>query len=186
MERASAQKTKRSKLRDIVLLSMYGASAITLAVLAPNAVRLLKYVEPDTSLKRRADHRIKEAVGRMMKSGHIRLDSRGRFQLTESGQKHAERLRLMSETHPRWDGKWRVVIFDVWERRRRVRNRLRALLVEKGFLRLQDSVWVFPHPCEEFIVLLRAELRLGGALIYIIAESIDREASLKRLFGIPS
>jgi CRISPR/Cas system-associated endoribonuclease Cas2 len=186
MESESARRAQRTRIRDIVLLSLYGAGALTLAMAAPNAVRLLKYVEPETAHKRRAEYRIKEALGRALRRGDVVRDRRGKYSLTRRGLLRAERVRLMTQEPEQWDGKWRVVIFDVWESRRKVRNRLRLLLLEKGFLRLQDSVWVYPYPCEEFVVLLRAELKLGGALVYIIADSIDNERHLKREFGLPS
>ena len=40
---------------------------------------------------------------------------------------------------PAWDGKWRVLIFDINERRR-LRTQLRRLLDGVGFVRLQDRL----------------------------------------------
>lgn len=185
-EERSRQEGKRTRVKDAVLLALYGAGVVSLALMAPNAVRLLKHIDPDFAKKRRADHRVREAARRMERAGLLRR-SAGGYELTKRGLKSAELANLSRAREPRtWDRKWRIVIFDVWEKRKAVRNRLRAMLRERGFVRLQDSVWVYPYPCEEFVVLLRAELRLGGALVYIIAESIDKERSLMRDFGIPS
>ena len=44
----------------------------------------------------------------------------------------------------RWDRRWRIVIFDIPERRKSVRAKLRRFMQEYGFVRLQDSVWIYP------------------------------------------
>jgi len=46
----------------------------------------------------------------------------------------------------RWDGKWRMVIFDVPQTQASARARLRRSLASRGFGYLQDSVWITPDP----------------------------------------
>ena len=41
-----------------------------------------------------------------------------------------------------WDGKWRVVIFDILEEKRIIRNLFRRNLKKWGFKHLQKSVWI--------------------------------------------
>lgn len=84
-----------------------------------------------------------------------------------------------------WDGKWRVLVFDISERRRRVRNQLRRLLEGAGFMRIQDSVWVYPYPCDEFISLVRAHLRSGvGELRSFVAEALESDKFLREHFRL--
>ncbi len=40
-----------------------------------------------------------------------------------------------------WDGRWRLVIFDVPEKHRKARNLIRFKLKEWGFKKFQASVW---------------------------------------------
>ena len=54
-----------------------------------------------------------------------------------------------------------------------------------GFLRLQDSVWVYPYDCEDFVALLKADLRLGREMLYIIAEKIENDGWLRQEFNLP-
>lgn len=49
----------------------------------------------------------------------------------------------------RWDGRWRLVIFDVPTARNGHRQRLRRYLRERGFGFLQRSVWITPDPLDE-------------------------------------
>src|SRR3989338_1597786 len=41
-----------------------------------------------------------------------------------------------------WDGKWRIVIFDIPEEKRIIRNLFRRNLKKWGFKHLQKSVWI--------------------------------------------
>ena len=66
-----------------------------------------------------------------------------------------------------------MIVFDVPERRRPVRLRLCAVMRDIGFVRLQDSVWVYPYDCEDFIALLKTELKIGKDVLYTIADTIE-------------
>lgn len=48
-----------------------------------------------------------------------------------------------------WDGRWRMVLFDIPLVRDSHRKRLRRYLHDRGFGCLQGSVWVTPDPLEE-------------------------------------
>lgn len=95
-----------------------------------------------------------------------------------------EKTKLSNLKKRRWNGRWRVVIFDVPERRRQTRDRLRDIMKEVGFVRLQDSVWVFPYDCEDFITLLKAELKIGVAILYMVVEQIENDKYLREHFGL--
>ena len=45
-----------------------------------------------------------------------------------------------------WDGKWRMVVFDLPEKQRGLRNELRKQLRSARFGGLQGSVWITPDP----------------------------------------
>ena len=129
----------------------------------------------------------------MQEKGHVaweKKDGRSRACLTEKGAKHAKRMYAAESLQlhkPRtWDGRWRVVIFDVWERRRAVRNKLRLTLAKAGFLRVQDSVWLYPYDCEALVALLRTDLRLGTGMLYLVVEGMEHDARFRAHFGLPS
>lgn len=61
------------------------------------------------------------------------------LKLTEKGKNYLDiENALRSE---QWDGKWRLVIFDIPESKRRLRNTLRQKLKEWGFAYWQKSLW---------------------------------------------
>ncbi len=70
--------------------------------------------------------------------------------LTAAGKRHALGGRDPEERWARaWDGRWRLVLFDVPTGRNAERERLRRYLRARGFGHLQNSAWVTPDPLEE-------------------------------------
>jgi phenylacetic acid degradation operon negative regulatory protein len=72
------------------------------------------------------------------------------YRLTWQGRLHALGGRDPQRRWSReWDGRWRMVLFDVPTSRNATRARLRRYLQAKGFGYLQKSVWVTPDSLEE-------------------------------------
>ncbi|EKE21691.1 MAG: repressor in ring oxydation complex/phenylacetic acid degradation pathway related protein (PaaX) [uncultured bacterium] len=119
--------------------------------------------------------------------------SNGSFKLvlTPEGHKQASRLNLIGSTinfkkPTKWDKKWRIVIFDIPEKDREFRGILRKHLFTLEFYKLQQSVFISPHPYEKPILEL---IRLYSATNYvrvITAMKIDNEDKLKKYFFKPT
>lgn len=186
---SSAKKKKRSKdMKNAILTTVAVAGVIAVAVIAPNAARLLK----TTGMTARLRHRSMSAVSRLKAKGEIEfleMDGKKYARLTARGEKtlayEREKLRLKDEKPRRWDRRYRLIIFDVPEKRRRVRERLRMVMRDIGFLRIQDSAWVFPYDCEEFVALLKADLHIGKDVLYAVIEEIENDSVIRRHFNLP-
>ena len=59
-------------------------------------------------------------------------------------------------------------------------------MAEIGFVRLQDSVWIFPYDCEDFIMLLKADLKIGKDALYAIVEKLENDKALREHFHLPA
>lgn len=68
------------------------------------------------------------------------------LKLTDSGKNKAVWISLINSKKI-WDGKWRIVIFDIPEKRRSARDLLRSKLKQWGFTPWQKSVWVSKKDC---------------------------------------
>lgn len=154
---------------------------------------IIKHLGLKTATTRNPAFRIRQALKRMEEKGSVvweKKDNGWRARLTEKGAKHAERIyaaeSLRLHTPRTWDGRWRIVIFDVWERRRAVRNKLRQTLAKSGFLRVQDSVWLYPYDCEALVALLRTDLRLGTGMLYLVVEGMEHDARFRAHFRLLS
>ncbi len=84
----------------------------------------------------------------------------------------------------KWDGKWRVVVFDVWENTRSKRDALRYEIKNFGFIQLQRSVWIYPHECWGFIELLKTNLSFGKNIRYMVLEKLDHDDKLRKFFKL--
>lgn len=91
---------------------------------------------------------------------------------------------LKIEKPKRWDRKWRIVIFDIPEKKRLARDVLRRKLKELGFYRLQRSVFVLPYECEREIELIKKLYEIEPFVRFIIANSIDNQEKLIKRFNL--
>lgn len=186
LEQELRDEIKRSKINKALISTIAVAGILAVGVLAPNVIGALGR----TGLLPKRKHQVKTAFGKLLQHGYIKLEKRGDgsyVRLTEKGERFAIRMgegRLVPKKPKHWDKKWRLLIFDIPEYRRRTRTRVRQTLIALGFYRLQDSVWVYPYDCEELIVLLKADLKIGKDLLYIIADKVEYDATLRAHFGL--
>ena len=83
-----------------------------------------------------------------------------------------------------WDGKWRIVIFDIPEKMRKGRDALREKIKELGFYELQKSVFVFPYECCDEINFIIEFFGLRKYVRFGILDYIDNNFHLKEIFGL--
>lgn len=71
----------------------------------------------------------------------------------------------------KWDGKYRIVIFDIPEQRRIIRNLFRRNLKKWGFKHLQKSVWISKRNVFD---KLEAYIKELGIEQWVIVMEVDR------------
>lgn len=73
-----------------------------------------------------------------------------------------------------WDKKWRLVIFDIPESRRKERVALRNKLKDMEFYQCQKSVWIHPFPCLEEIEFVKDALNIKPFVkLFLVDEMTD-------------
>jgi DNA-binding transcriptional regulator PaaX len=175
---------KRRRLRGAVLSAVATVGLLGAALVAPNAIVALKKL----GLLPRARERefIVASRDRLIRRGYLVYE--GRFlRLTPKGEQELRALSLkeIGQAKPRrWDGKWRMLIFDIPERRKSLRDKVRRTLEAIGFIRLQDSVWLYPYDCEDLMMLLKADFKVGKDLLYLIVEELEYDIAYRRHFGL--
>lgn len=187
-----ARKTRRLRsFQQGLLVAVALGGVVIIAAMAPNAAQLLRFL-PGYKKGARFNYQAKTALGRLAAKGLISFEERDgkRYaRVTEAGERllTLESLRESNTRKPkRWDKRWRVVLFDIPERRRNIRNRLRYFMREYGFVRLQDSAWIYPYDCEDLIALVKADLRIGISVLYMIVERLEHDKYLREHFGLPA
>lgn len=77
--------------------------------------------------------------------------------LTDRGKKRVLNYSLGDlriKPQSKWDGKWRIVVFDIPEKKRSARDIFRRKLKELEFVEFQKSVWAHKYPCLREVALL--------------------------------
>lgn len=107
--------------------------------------------------------------------------------LNENGKQKALRFnidKLEIKEPAIWDGKWRIVMFDVPEKLRRLRDSLRLHFKKIGLIELQKSVFVYPYPCSKEIEFILEFYNARKHIRFVIADKIDNELHLKQKFKL--
>jgi len=108
--------------------------------------------------------------------------------LTKEGEKRAKKYHINDLTikkPKKWDQKWRIIIFDVSQSNRLIRDIFREKIKELNFYCLQKSVWVCPYPCEKEINILKEFLGVSTKDIrIIIAQKIEDDGKIRKFFKL--
>lgn len=107
--------------------------------------------------------------------------------LTEKGKRFALRYNpdLMTLKKPsRWDGKWRIVMFDIPEKKKAAREAFRKYLAELGFYQMQRSVLGWPYDCKNEIQFLVELFEVRQYTQYVVADEILHDFPLKLYFKL--
>ncbi len=108
--------------------------------------------------------------------------------ITNNGKKYLKNFDIDNMTLNKpvcWDKKWRLVIFDVPEKHKKAREALRRKLKDLNLVRLQDSVWVTPYPCDDEIRFLREIFNIPFNVDVFITDNLKHhEITLKKYFEL--
>ncbi len=123
---------------------------------------------------------------RLVEEKHNR-DGTTTLVLNENGKKKIlqfdiEKLEIKKPV--KWDGKWWVVMFDVPEKFRKLRDSLRLHFRKIGLIELQKSVFVYPYPCYKEIEFILEFYNAKKYVRFVLAEKIDNELHLRKKFNL--
>lgn len=82
----------------------------------------------------------------------------------------------------KWDGKWRLTIFDIPDKYKNSRDSLRYKLLRLGFCKIQESVYAYPFECSDEIRQLSESLLIENYVLIMISEIIQGEDSIIEKF----
>lgn len=123
-------------------------------------------------------------VNRLEKEGYlVEVEERGRkrYRATLKGK---AKIFAYLKKDKKWDGKWRIVVFDVPEKKKRLRNYFRGCLINLGFRQLQKSVWISPYNIADTIEELIRLCRAKEYVHYLLVEELDNRDVLMKLFKL--
>ncbi|MDO8517750.1 MAG: hypothetical protein Q7S26_00455 [bacterium] len=186
LETGSRKRTRRANLKKIVLNTVAVAGVLSIGLVAPKVLGAMGKLG-FLPTKRQKEF-IRASRERLVRHGLLRYEGK-LLRLTQKGEAVLRSLEFrdfVSKKPKRWDGKWRVLIFDIPERQRALRDKIRITLFKIGFVRLQNSVWLYPYDCEDLITFLKADFKVGKNLLYLVVDALEYDLPFKKKFNLPS
>lgn len=183
-----AQKYKKTK--DILLF----LAAAGTCVFAPKSAVIFKPLlhaqEYFPSWQAFNKHYLKRTIARLHQQKDLKVDTKNGqiiLSITKRGQKRIIKYALEELEIPKpkiWDQKWRLVVYDIDNKKKKMANLLRQHLIALGFLPFQESVFINPYPCHQEIVFLRSYCGLNKELHYMTVCELEDEEVFKRYFDL--
>lgn len=177
------------KTQQKILLLLLGGLALGLSGSPRQYFRIIKAISDDW--KEIEEQSLKKAIKSLYQSKLIEekqnKDGTITLVLTENGKKKALTFDLDNmkiKKPPKWDKKWRIVLFDIPEKRKKVREALRHHIKNIGFYEFQKSVFVHPYNCKDEIDYIIEFYNIRKFVRFVTADFLDNELDIKKHFGL--
>ena len=188
-------KARYGEITKQILIAVGVAGVVVVVAAAPGVLLAAKLLPKDfeQNFEKPKKKSIARSMRNLRKNKFIAIkEKNGKLEvkLTKKGKKvfnqiQLEKIQILKPL--RWDGRWRVLVFDIPENSHRgARAILRSKIKEWGFYPLQKSVWICPWPCESEIQLISELYEVGPYVDIIVAEKIVDDERLRKHFNLPS
>jgi CRISPR-associated endonuclease Cas2 len=184
---------KNSKSHKILNTLLAGGGILTISLISPLSgalliKRLVKfYFRKKKFIKERFLRDLKRLQTRKLIDYKVLPNGKIKIVLTKLGKEKIliydfDKLKLVSN---RWDGKWRLVVFDIPHFQNRARDALREKLKNLNFYQIQKSVYLIPYNCEDEIDFICSifDINRNNVLIFEVSR-FEGEEKLKHHFGV--
>ena len=140
---------------------------------------------------RKAWRKFYESLRYLDRRGYVKILDRNdggiRVKITHKGETIIKELDvdLMElKKQDSWDGKWRLIIFDVPTTKNRNRLAFSGKLKELGFIMVQKSVWAYPYECYEELITLRKFYDIEKYATYLEVSHVEDELDWRGRFNL--
>lgn len=176
--------TSRKILGYLILAGM-----VSIAATSPFFLyRLAKIMVKDSEYKTKNKQKFNNAFYYLKKNGFLVVEKNGHdiiISPTEKGIKMMKKYQMLDlkvKKPRKWDGKIRLVAFDIPDARKVQRNAFRRKLKELGFYSYQKSVWLHPFECANEIKILKDFFGLNDKQVHFFtAEKFNDEVLLEKI-----
>jgi len=148
---------------------------------------LFNFILGSGKIAKKQQYNVKRTINQLIKNKLILLSKDGKLELSDIGKKKMSDLEFgdFKIVKPEiWDKKYRVIIFDIPVEKNRIRHAIRRQLINWGFVRIQNSVWVNPYECQEVIGLLKNHFEVMKDIVYMSVERIENDGFIRKAFGL--
>lgn len=178
------------KVSAETILKLLAIGGVCTAVLVTPKIFTL-VAEAQKYKKFLSKEKAREKLYYLKRLGYVEFESVGnntyRMKITDKGLarvlEDAFRLGEIYKNQ-KWDGKWRVVFFDIPEKHKSTRDSFRLKLIDIGFRKIQDSVFVCPYPCEREITFLISMYNLMSYVYFLETDHMINDDEIKKRFKL--
>lgn len=167
---------KKISISDLILFSLEKFTEAGEIVIETSAGLKLWLSDPSMGIKSDpTNHALSQAIRRLRTRGLIEKERKDERHLvlclTEAGREFVF-LKGGDESH--WDGKWRIVVFDIPEDKKVVRNLFRRKLKKWGFVQWQKSVWASKKNITDKLRAFISELGVENWILVIESDNVGK------------
>lgn len=155
-------------------------------------------IKPFLDEKRRKDEnewkkfntwRLRQVLNRMHQQRFVEVIEENGTQIVKISEKGRKKLlkydlETMELKNKNWDGKWRIIIYDIFSQKREERELFRKTLRKLKFLQLQRSVYLTPFKCYDEIEYLRQICNIDKEVLILTVSSLENEKAYREYFGL--
>jgi len=181
----------KSLTKEILFITVAGPVILS-SLFLPNAPQILKPLIKWRKNWNKIDrHLIYNAISRLNKKRLIELIEKNNelyIKITENGKKLVKSFDYDDLKLPKskdWDKKWRLVIFDIPDKKKKERHAFSKKLKDIGFYPIQESVFVYPYDCRDEVDFICEFLSVSHYVNYCRIKFLDkREGDLRKIFDL--
>lgn len=185
-------KEMRNRLAKKILRGIGIAGLVTLSVTSPYfGLGLIKSLTSKN--RKKAWRQFYLSLNYLNRRGYVRIIERNangiKAEITRKGEKVIKEFNIDSlelKKQRNWDGKWRVIVFDVPVSKNLNRLAFTEKIKELGFVMIQKSVWVYPFECYEELLMLRKFYGIEKYVSCFEAVGVEDEIEWRGKFNLKS
>lgn len=178
---------EKGELAKEILIGLAGGALLVACVAMPGLTKVIPLFRPNGARDRQ---RIKQSLRALQKNKLVNIYTKNGnevVEITNEGQKRVLEYNLDEmklKVSKKWDGWWRIVMFDVPESKKVARDAMSRKIRELGLYPIQKSVFVSPYLCKNEIDFIGEFFDVREHIIYIMAKEIEGVRKLKEHFKI--
>ena len=181
------EKHIKGELAKNILKTLAVGGILAAGLALPNIVQVLDFFSATKSAEK---FKIIRAIEGMKKRKLVIIYEKNGVdvvEITELGKKKvlSYDLENIKITRPnKWDGCWRIIIFDIPEKNKKARRALNFKLKNMEFFPLQKSVFVCPFECDDEVEFVVEFFGVKRHIRKILAKKIENDEFLKNFYNL--
>lgn len=181
------EKIQESTITKTIFATIAVSALVTTMLVFPSFGHIVRYF----SKNQKQDKYVRKVFRKLEKQELISIGEKPDGQitviLTDKGKRQALTYKIDKMKIPKpkqWDGIWRLVVFDVPEKKKQARDLFRQNLKKLGFYHLQKSIFVHPYPCKREVDFLKHNFAIAQYVTLVEARSIENQNLLRNHFQV--